>query len=420
MVSPLVGDLKVHQYSLNNGLRLLVIEDHSSPTFAYQTWFRVGSRDEVTGHTGLAHLFEHMMFKETTNLKDGQFDKLLEAAGVRGLNAFTSRDYTAYIQELPKDKLELIARLEADRMVNLIVDEKAFKTETEVVQNERRFRNENSPDGTMFQELFELAFTKHPYHWPVIGYQKDLDSMSAQDAVSFYRSYYSPNHATIIIAGDVNPPAAYELVNKYYGQIPAQASPVHTIEEEQAQASARHKILPLNMKTEKLMMGYHIPSIQHEDIPAINLAQSVLSGGKSSRLHKALVDTGIATDVGAYAMDDKDPTLFLIQCELQRGKSAAQAETIILKELARLTQQPLSERELEKARNNISFEFYEGLNSNYEKARFLGAFESLTGSYETGARIIKKSLEISAPELQAAMKRYFEPKNRSVITGVPK
>lgn len=416
----LVGHFKVHKFVLGNGLKLLVVEDHSSPTFAYQTWFRVGSRDEIPQYTGLAHLFEHMMFKETKNLKDGEFDKRLEAAGAEGQNAFTSRDYTAYIQELPKEKLDLITQLESERMVNLIVNDKAFKTETEVVQNERRFRNENSPDGMMYQELFELGFTRHPYHWPVIGYQSDLDRMSSKNAVEFYQSYYSPNHATIIVVGDVQPQEVLAKVKQYYQNIPGQPSPVRTIEAEPDQKTARHKTLKLNMKTEKLMMGYHIPSVLNEDMPALNLLQSILSGGNSSRLHRALVETGIATSADSFGMDDQDPSLFIIHCNLQDKKSAAQGEAIILKELLRLAQHPIGEKELEKAKNNVSFEFYQGLDSNYEKARFLGTYETIANNFEAGLSLQKKTLEVTAPELQAIVKRYFQPSNRSVITGVPK
>lgn len=419
-VEPLVGGFQVNKYLLDNGLKLLVVEDHSSPTFAYQTWFRVGSRDEVPNYTGLAHLFEHMMFKETKNLKEGEFDRRLESAGAEGENAFTNRDYTAYIQELPKEKLDLIAELESERMTNLIIDEKAFKTETQVVQNERRFRNENSPDGMMFQELFELAFTKHPYHWPVIGYQADLDRMSSKEALEFYRSYYSPNHATIIVVGDVYPKEVLATVKKYYARIPSQPSLTHIIEEEPAQTSARHKLLKLNMKTEKVLIGYPIPSIQNQDIPALNLLQSVLSGGKSSRLHRALVETGIATSAETFGMDDKDPTLFVFMCHLQENKKAAQAETIILNELSQLATHPLGDKELEKAKNNVSFEFYQGLDSAYEKARFLGTYETIANGFETGLEIERKTLNVTAPELQAVVKRYFQPLHRSVITGVPK
>ncbi|MCM2322730.1 MAG: insulinase family protein [Oligoflexia bacterium] len=417
---PLVGTFKVNRYVLDNGLKLLVVEDHTSPTFAYQTWFRVGSRDESPGRTGLAHLFEHMMFKETRTLKEGEFDRILEGAGAEGENAFTSQDYTAYIQELPKDKLELIARLEADRMVNLIINDQAFKTETEVVQNERRFRNENNPDGLIFQELFETAFTKHPYRWPVIGYQQDLNSMKGQDGVDFYRSFYSPNHATIVIVGDVKPEEALAMVKKHYDGIAAQPTPARSIEAEPPQASSRHKTLKLNMKNEKLLMGYRVPAITHEDVPALNLLQSVLSGGKSSRLHRALVETGIAGSVEAYSADSKDPSLFLVSCNLQKGRKAAQAEAVILRELARLAQQPVGEKELEKARNNISFGFFSGLEGNFNKARFLGTYEAVAEGFEAGLNVYQRTLAVNALELQAVARRYFQNKNRTVIMGVPK
>jgi zinc protease len=419
-VVPLSGKFKVHRFIFENGLRLLVVEDHSSPTFAYQTWFRVGSRDEVPGKTGLAHLFEHMMFKETKNMKEGEFDRLLESAGAEGENAFTSRDYTAYVQELPKDKLELIAKAEADRMVNLIINEKAFKTETEVVQNERRFRNENSPDGLMDQELFHLAFTEHPYHWPVIGYQKDLSQMSAQDALKFYRSYYSPNHATVIVVGDVDPEQVRSTIEKYYGNLPRQDSPPHVIAKEPPQTAPRKKQLPLNIQVEKLVLGYRIPPVTHADMPTLNVIQDVLTGGKSSRLYQALVETGIASSVGAYDFEDKDPSLFVIMVNLQKGRKASEAESVILKQMDRLGKEPILSQELERAKNKLVFSFYQNLDSNFEKAYFLGHYESTAGGFEEGIKQLKKIQEVAPAQIQAAARRYLSPKDRTVIIGVPK
>ncbi len=419
-VIPFVGTYKVHKFTLDNGLRVLVVEDHSSPTFAYQTWFRVGSRDEVPGFTGLAHLFEHMMFKETKNLKDGEFDRILESAGAEGENAFTSRDYTAYVQELPSDKLELIAKLEADRMVNLVVNDKAFKTETEVVQNERRSRNENSPDGLMYQELFATAFTKHPYRWPVIGYQEDLDRMSAKDAMDFYRSYYSPNHATIIVVGDVKPSNVISVVEKYYGKLPPQPSPVRVIDDEPPQTAPRRKQLKLNIQIEKLMMGYHIPNIKTEDLPALRVVSALLAGGKSSRLSRALVDTGIASGVDAYELEDKDPSLFVIAANMQKGRSATQAETVILREIQNLLRGTIGDLELERAKNRMSFGFYHGMNGNSEKARFLGAYEAMANDFQLGLKQQQRAATVTAAEVQAVVKKYFDPRNRTVITGVKK
>lgn len=216
---------KVYKYELENGLKLIVLEDHSAPTFAYHTWFSVGSMDEDPKYTGLAHLFEHMMFKATKNHPDGDFDHILESAGAEGENAFTNRDYTGYVQSLPRhgkrDNLELIAELESDRMVNLIVDEEVLNKEREVVQNERRFRNENSPEGKMYERVYELAFKKHSYHWPVIGYEEHLQRTKAKECYEFYKRYYAPNNATIVIVGDVKHTDALNIVSKYYGAIPS-------------------------------------------------------------------------------------------------------------------------------------------------------------------------------------------------------
>jgi zinc protease len=417
---PLVGNYLVHRYTLANGLRLLVVEDHSSPTLAYQTWFRVGSRDETLGRTGLAHLFEHMMFKGTKNLKDGEFDKLLENSGAEGENAFTSRDYTAYVEEMPSDKLDLVMRLESDRMINLVVDEKAFKTETEVVQNERRFRNENSPDGLMYQNIFETSFTKHSYHWPVVGYQKDLEAMSAADARAFYTAYYSPNHATVVVVGDVNPEQVLSMAKKYYGALAGQITPVHQIEPEPQQIASRRQRLKLNIQVEKMLMGYHIPGILDKDMAALDVLEAILTGGKSSRLHRALVESGIASGVDAYDLEDKDPSLFIIAANLQKGKKASQAESVILKEVARLAKEAPSEQEMARARNRINFSFFEGLDTNSEKAKFLGHYEAVANDFTLGLEHFKQVSKVTSAEVQAVAKRFFDPKNRTVITGVNK
>jgi zinc protease len=417
---PLVGAFKVHRFSLENGLRLLVVEDHSSPTFAYQTWFRVGSRDEVPGLTGLAHLFEHMMFKGTTTYKEGEFDRILETAGAEGENAFTSRDYTAYVQEMPADKLDLIAKLESDRMVNLVVNEESFKTEREVVQNERRFRNENSPDGLMYQELFGLSFEKHSYRWPVIGYDQDLAAMKGDNALAFYRSHYSPNHATVVITGDVTPDQALAAVKKHYSALKPQEAAPHEIPTEPAQAAVRRKQLKLNIQVEKLMMGYHIPGILHEDMPKLDVLGSILAGGKSSRLHRALVETGIATGIETYDLEDKDPSLFVVEASLQKGKRASQAEAVILREVAKIARQGVRAEEVERAKNRANFAFYESMNTNPERARFLGHYEAVAGDFQSGLEFFQKIQEVTAADVQAVAKAHLDANNRNVITGVSK
>lgn len=417
---PLIGNTQVHRYSLENGLRLLVVEDHSSPTFAYHTFFRVGSRDEIPGKTGLAHLFEHMMFKGTARYKEGEFDRILEQAGAEGENAFTSRDYTAYVQELPKSQLDLIAKLEADRMVNLVINEESFKTEVQVVQNERRFRTENNPDGTLYQELFATAFTRHPYRWPVIGSQQDLDSMSAKDAQEFYRTWYSPNHATLVIIGDVLADDAYRIVRKHYGSIAAQPDPVRKLPVEPTQTSPRVREMRLNIQVDKILLGFHVPGILSEEIPVSDVLSAVLTGGNSSRLHRALVDAGIASSVYAYDLEDRDPSLFIIGVALQEGRKPAQALAVIDRELRRLADAQVQEEELQRAKNRLNFAFYDGLNGNSEKANFLGRYEATAGDFRIGLRHMQRIPQVKADELREVARKYLTKSNRTLLTGVRK
>jgi zinc protease len=417
---PLVGTFKVHPFTLENGLKLLVVEDHSSPTLAYQTWFRVGSRDEVLNYTGLAHLFEHMMFKGTKEHPEGQYERILEQAGAEGLNAFTSQDYTAYIQEIPSDKLELLASLESDRMVNLVVNDESFRTEVGVVQNERRYRNENNPDGMIEQEMYGLAFKKHPYHWPVVGYQEDLDRMSAENARTFYQNYYNPSHATIIMVGDVTPEHALNVVKKYYGQLPGKASPPHVVEGEPPAKETRRKNLNMNIQVQKVWLAYRVPQLTDPDSPKLEVLAAILTGGKSSRLHRALVDTGIATSVEAANPGSEDPSLFTIAVNLQKGRKAVQAEAVVNRELARLSREIISDREMERAQNRLSFDFYSNLSSNYEKARFLGYFETTANDFRKGVEFRRAISKVTPLELQTTVKTFFVPENRTVITALPK
>lgn len=417
---PFFGTTEVKRFVLPNGLRLLVLEDSSSPTFAYQTWFRVGSRDEEVKYTGIAHLFEHMMFKGTKNLPEGQLDRVLEQAGAEGENAFTSRDYTAYVQELPKDKLDLIAKLESDRMVNLIVNDKSFATEREVVQNERRMRNENSPDGLMYQEIFGLAFQKHSYRWPVIGYEEDLARMSSKEAREFYQDYYAPNRATVVVVGDVSAAEVLRTVVKYYGDLKPRELPEKIIPREPEQISPRHKTLKLNTQVQKIMVAYPVPSVIHEEIPALEVMRTVLTGGKSSRLSKALVDTGVMTSIDAYDLDDKDPSILVFSGNLQRGKKATLAETIMLAEIEKFKRRPISQSELDRAKNSLQTDFFDGLSKPNEKAHFLGHYETISDSFRTGVEIFTKIGAVTATQVEAVAKKYLNPESRSVLMGVQK
>ena len=414
------GNFAVKKVQFKNGLKLLILKDPSSPTFAYQTWFNVGSRNEVIGKTGLAHLFEHMMFKGTKNHKEGEFDSILEQAGVEGENAFTSNDHTVYVQELPKEHLDLIIGLESDRMVNLLVNDQSFKTEREVVQNERRFRKENSAEGTLYQTIFETAYTDSPYHWPVIGYEQDLNMMTAQDARDFYEKFYSPDRATIVVVGDVDEKEVISKVEAAYGSLPAKNTPDGEIKKDVEQTAQRRKKVPLNIQSEKLWMAFKIPEAASLDTPVFEVIQGILTDGMNSRLNRALVNSGIATEISSGSFSLRDPGMFVFMADLQKGKSASLAEGIILREIEHLKNKLVMEDELQRAKNLMRFHFYEKLATASGKAHFLGEFETTYGNFEAGLNQQSEIMKITPERINQVIKQYFDSSKMTVLTGVPK
>lgn len=413
------GTSKVQRYTLPNGLKLLVLEDHSAPTFSYQTWFSVGSRDEKPGRTGLAHLFEHMMFKGTKVRKDGEFDRLLESAGAEGENAFTSRDYTGYVQSLPSSKLDLIASLEADRMVGLIVNKESLDKEREVVQNERRFRNENNPNGQLFERIYEVAYTKHSYHWPVIGYDLDLRNASPRDCENFYQRFYAPNNATIVVVGDVKPLDVLATVSKYYGALPASKIDRNISLPEPTQHRERMESMSLKSPVEKLVVGYHIPNANSEDFPAIEVAREILAGGKGSRLYRRLVDGGIATSVDLESAEHKDPGLLIMFINMQKGRTAKQALAVLDQEVRDMSAGHIKPEEIKRAISMHRFSVFDELASNFNKAQFIGFYETVAGNFERGVHVVNELGTIGKEGVAAVMKAYFRKDNRSIVIGTP-
>jgi zinc protease len=361
-----------------------------------------------------------MMFKGTQFRADGEFDRLLDEAGAEGQNAFTSHDHTAYVEELPIESLELVASLESERMRGLLVDEKAFKTERDVVQNERRMRTENSPDGTLYQELFNLAFEKQSYRWPVIGYARDLEQMNAQDAREFYDRWYRPNNATLVIVGDVNPAAIHSLVESKYGSFEAGMLPARNDAKDAVAKIPRRLEMEMNIQADKLMMGYPVPEALHGDTPAILLLDAILAAGNSSRLHRALVETGVASSVYGYPLMNVAPSLYIVGAALQSGHRASEAEEIILNEISKLTWIPPTQAEIERALNQMEFSFFEGLNSNAEIAGFLGQAETDLGSFEREFEFRNALKKVSATDIQKVAGRWLRKQGRSTVIGTPK
>jgi len=418
----LPGGRTVETGSLANGLQFFVVHDSSSPTFALNIWYSVGSRDEEPGKTGLAHLFEHLMFKGTATRKEGVFDREMSMAGAQGLNAFTDRDHTAYIIELPSIAFEKAIELEADRMVNLVVNDQSFKTERDVVQNERRFRVENNPDGQMYQTLFDTAFTKHSYRWPVIGYQKDLDSMSAEDARQFYQTHYSPDKARVVIAGDIDYTRARQALEKFFGPLkPGIGSRARkTLAAEPVQSDFRKKVLAFPMPSEKLMLAYRSPGSGDPRSPEIEILMRLLSRGQSSRLHKALVNTGIATTVDCFGFEESDPGLIVFYAVTQTGHHADEVIRIIDREVSRLVREAPSDRELQGVKNRIRFDVYAGLTHNASLARFVGESETSGSGLKKTLINIERMAAIQPKDLPEVARSLFATTGRTLVLGRPK
>lgn len=416
---PFLGKVKAKRFKLPNGLRIITVRSRVAPVFAYQTWYDVGSRDEEKGLSGIAHLFEHMMFKETKHLKPGVFDKTMESNGARDLNAFTSTDYTAYVQSLPVKALDLVAGLESERMKNLLLTPKLFESEREVVHNERKQRTENNPDGQMFEELQKIAFPKHPYGRPVIGFTEDLNRMTPDDCRRFYASYYSPNNAVIVVVGDLDPQVVLRTITKHYGKFtPADTRRIE-VPAEPAQHGERRKELALNIQVEKVFMGYRIPSALHRDQLALSILGAVLSSGRSSRLYRALVDSGLAIDAGAGPGASKDESLFYVTFSAQAGKTAAECIAAVDKVMQDLADKPISPEELSRAVNKLQTEFYMGMTTNSAKANFIGHNEIVFGDFTRALAAMEELRYVSAEEVRECAMRHLSTRARSLVIGRP-
>ncbi len=414
-----LGQLPLDRFDFENGLRLFCVENKIAPVFSYQTWFNVGSRDEVQGKSGLAHLFEHMMFKGTKNNPQGVFDRTMESSGARDLNAFTGTDYTAYVASLPKENIETVAKMESDRMVGLALTKEQFESEREVVHNERKQVMENNPEGKMYEELQRLAFRKHPYGRPIIGFAEDLDGMNVQDCEEFYRAYYSPSNAVICVVGGLKAERVANVVAKHYGKIQPQKKPAQLPTAEPSQEEERVSVLTLPVQVEKAYFGYKIPDGKHGDHIALNVLSYVLSSGRSSRLYRALVDAGICLDQGASLNGSKDPSLFYLSFTCQAGRKAEEALGILDRELLEVAEKGITGEELERVKNKLSTEIHLGLATNHALCRFIGQHEIVLGDVRLGVDEIEKIQTITLAQVKAVAKKYLVKTNRSVVVGKP-
>ena len=380
--TPLPNGLLVHEYRMSNGLQILLVPDDSAPVFTFQKWFKVGSATEKLDpklqRTGLAHLFEHMMFRGTKRHPDSTFDEKISAAGAVGNNATTWLDRTNYYESLPKERLELILDLESDRMVNLVLDEKVFKTELGAVFGEKKMY-EDKPMRMAYHYLWDLAFVAHPYKYSTMGTTEELNSFTVEEARYFYKTYYAPNNATIILIGDIAIPKTLALLEKYYGKIPSQKIPAHSVPKEPEQKEARRKTVthPL-ANADILLLSYPTPELSHPDSPALETLAALLAYGDGSLLEKNLVAKGIASTCFASAYKLRDPSLFMIGAQLVTGKGADDAKKVIQAMVKKVKKGDFTEADLTRAKNQFLLSTYMELGNQASLGESLG--EALVSS----------------------------------------
>jgi len=406
-------------YRLDNGLKVLALEDHAVPAMSYYTFFRVGSRDERPGRTGISHLFEHMMFNGTKKYGPEVFDQMLESKGGRS-NAFTTEDLTVYYEDFPSEALDMVVDLEADRMAGLAITEESLAHERDVVKEERRLRADNDLEGSLFELLQGTAFLAHPYQWPVVGWMPDLDAITSKDCEEYFRIHYAPNNATIILAGDFKPERAIGLISKAYGPIPAQPAPPPVVRDEPDQLGERRAILKRAAQLPAVALAYHVPSTSSEEVFALDLLQIILGEGESSLLNRHLVyEKELATRVRVENAWRLDPSLFFIYAEAKPGTSAEALEAALSAEVDALAHLDVGAVSLQKAKNIRTTSQVKALKTNAGKAEQLGMFDAYFGGYARLFSVLKNYQAVTGADLQKAAARYLTPDNRTVVTLVP-
>ncbi len=407
---------QIRETTLPNGLKVITKEVHAAPVVSFMVWYKVGSRNEQLGKTGLSHLLEHMQFKGTKTFKKGEIDDLIRRNG--GIsNAATWRDFTYYWETLSSDKLELAMRIEADRMVNSLLDPKELEAERIVVRSELE-GDENDPESLIFDELYSLAFHSHPYQWPVIGRRHDIENITRYDLYKYYKTYYQPNNATIVIVGDFETEKAIAMVKKYFGKIPAGPKPPTVKAKEEQQFGERRAEIKKAGSVPRIMIGFHTPGIGNPDIYALDVIEVILSGGTSSRLYKALVDRQLATSAWASSSISKDPNLFILGATARDGVNISSVESSLLAEVERLKNEPVSDEELQKALNQLEASFVYTNDSVTNQARQLGYFETIF-SWRFVERYLENARKVTKADIKRVAQKYFTEKNRTVVTFIP-
>jgi zinc protease len=410
---------RVQEHKLNNGLTVLLLPEPRAPVVTVQIWYRVGSRNEELGKTGLSHLLEHLMFRGTEKYGPKVFSRLIQQAGGND-NAFTSKDYTAYFENGPQTKLKLFLELEADRMRNLKMSEDLFLTERQVVVEERRLRTEDDPVQSLYEEMVSTAYKAHPYQWPIIGWMHDVQNINRQEALDYYNRYYQPNNATLVVVGDIDPQATLTEIQNLFGNIPKGPEPPPFLPLEPSQQGERRTELTREAQLPAIFMAYHVPNLQEADAFPLEVLSLILSQGRSSRLHQRLVyEAKLALDAGAeYEFATANPSLFVFYAQPLPGKASAALEQALEAEIEKIKTQSVSDKELAKAKNQTEAAFIMGQDSLFYRGMLLGRYQTIN-SWKKLKEIVPGIRAVTAEDVRRVAQKYLVKTNRTVGTLFP-
>ena len=415
----------IQEFKLDNGLKLIVQEDHRSPVVVSQVWYRAGSLDEVNGKTGVAHVLEHMMFKGTKEVKAGQFSRMIAAAGGKE-NAFTSTDYTCYFQQLEKSHLPLSFKLEADRMANLQITDEEFAKEIKVVMEERRWRTEDKPQSKVNEAFQGVLYRAHPYSRPVVGFMNDLENMTADDAREWYRNWYAPNNAIVVVVGDVKAEEVYKLAKQHFGKLKPKVLPVRKPQVEPAQIGERRVVVKAPAKLPYLLMGYHVPALNNPETDwepyALEVLAGVLSGNPAARLNQRLVrDSQLAVDASAGydIMARGRESVFALDATPSEGKTVTEIEAALLQQIEQIKETGVTAEELDRVKAGVIAADVYKRDSMFYQGMQIGTIETIGFSWKLLEDYPKKLRAVTPEQVQAVAKKYLLKDNLSIATLDP-
>jgi len=407
--------LEVVRHKLANGLTVLIHQDRTVPTVAYHTLYKVGSRNERPGITGLAHLFEHMMFNGSERYAPKQLDAIIEASG-GGANAFTTNDTTQYAQEVLSAALSKVIDIEADRMRALLLTDANLEQEREIVKEERRASVDDELVPSMFETLYNHAFVAHPYRWEVVGFMRDLETVRLDDAKAFFRTYYAPNNAVLVLVGDVDPAKVMPEIEKAYGGIPAGDPPPAVPNAEPPQEGERVINFHRPAEHPAILFGYKSVPYTHPDQPALDVLFDVLSSGQSSRLYRSLVyEKQISGDVYASNRAMIDPGLLVFYAQAQEGHTAEELDRAIKEVIEKVQREGVTDRELQKAKNSLISSHVDSLKTNGGVAQMLAFNEYARGDWREAFKDAERWQAVTADDVKRVATEYLKPRRRTVV-----